>query len=120
MEIYGKMGYRIRNKRNQLGLSQEDLAVTCNLTQPFIGSIERGIKNPSLDTIIKIANALNVSTDYLLSDSLISKNKNQFEYTASLMSDLDEYEVECINNTIVQMKKMVHRSESVNKKVIKY
>ncbi len=119
MVIYKKIGYRIRKKRNQLGLSQEDLAATCNLTQPFIGSIERGIRNPSLNTIIKIANALNVRTDYLLSDSLISKNKNQFEYTASLMSDLDDYEVECINNTIVQMKKMVHRSKPANKKVIK-
>lgn len=119
MEIYEKLGHRIRQKRNQLGLSQEKLAEACDLTQPFIGSIERGKKKPSVCTIVKIANALNISTDYLLSDSLTNKNNNQFEYTESLMSDMDDYEVECINNTIVQMKKMVYRAKPVNKKIKK-
>jgi transcriptional regulator with XRE-family HTH domain len=46
--------------RADLGLSQEDLALECELHRTFIGHVERGARNLSLDNIEKIAKALDV------------------------------------------------------------
>ena len=51
-------------------LRQEDLAEKAGLTANYIGMVERGEKIPSLETFIKILNALGVSADMVLSDVL--------------------------------------------------
>ena len=50
--------------------TQEALAKKVNVSMSYIGHIERGQKRCSLETLIGIANALNVSPDTLLQDSL--------------------------------------------------
>ena len=45
--------------------------------------IERGEKKPSINTLVKIANALNCSVDYLLGDSLVSERDRIFDVTIS-------------------------------------
>lgn len=64
------IGEKIHNFRRAKGLRQEDLAEKTDLTPNYIGMIERGEKKPSLETFVKIANALGVSADMLLSDEL--------------------------------------------------
>jgi transcriptional regulator with XRE-family HTH domain len=54
------LGERIRTLRNQRGLSQEQLALKADLTPSFIGQIERGLKSPTITSIEKIVNALDV------------------------------------------------------------
>lgn len=49
---------------------QEDLAERAGLTTNYIGMVERGEKIPSLETFIKILNALEVSADMILADVL--------------------------------------------------
>ena len=49
---------------------QEDLAEKTDLTTNYIGMVERGEKIPSLETFIKIVNALGVSSDMVLTDVL--------------------------------------------------
>lgn len=44
--------------RNRLGISQEELAFRCGVHRTYIGSIERGEKSPTLNTIEKIAAGL--------------------------------------------------------------
>lgn len=46
--------------RKMQHLSQEELADRCNIHRTYIGSIERGEKSPTLNTVEKIANGLNV------------------------------------------------------------
>jgi len=58
----------IRLFRNKLGVSQEALADESGLHRTYIGSIERGERNVSVDNIEKIAKALNVKPGQLLSD----------------------------------------------------
>ncbi|MDR3577653.1 MAG: XRE family transcriptional regulator [Anaerolineaceae bacterium] len=54
-----RLGARIKAKRTELGLSLRDLAVTTELSATFLSNVERGIANPTLDSLRKISNALN-------------------------------------------------------------
>lgn len=67
------LGKRIREERLKLNLTQETLAEDIDLTTAYIGQIERGERNLTLENIIKVANRLGVTVDYLLSDSLIAE-----------------------------------------------
>lgn len=59
-------GERIRTFRKERGMSQIDLANKVGIDRSYIGFLERGERNPSLEMIIKIAEALNVTPDELL------------------------------------------------------
>ena len=54
-------GARVREMRKSKGLSQETLALMCDLDRTYIGGVERGERNISLVNIHKIAAALGVS-----------------------------------------------------------
>jgi transcriptional regulator with XRE-family HTH domain len=56
----------VRSNRVAQSLSQEDLSVRAGLDRTYISGIERGIRNPSLRTAEKIANALGVALHELL------------------------------------------------------
>ncbi|HEJ1294566.1 helix-turn-helix domain-containing protein [Pseudomonas aeruginosa] len=53
-------GIRLRDKRLAAGISQEDLASRANLDRTYVSGCERGKRNPSLKTMVKLANALNI------------------------------------------------------------
>lgn len=53
-------GRNVRSHREKLGISQEKLAELCYLHRTYIGAIERGERNVSLENIQKIAKALDV------------------------------------------------------------
>ncbi len=58
-------GKRVRELRKQKGYSQEQLADKAGLHRTYIGSIERGEQNVSIDNIDKIAKALKTSIAFL-------------------------------------------------------
>jgi len=64
--IQKKLGQKIREQRIVIGLSQEELADVSGLHRTYIGSIERGERNVSLQNIVLIARALSVSPSILL------------------------------------------------------
>ncbi|MFZ2664135.1 MAG: helix-turn-helix transcriptional regulator [Patescibacteria group bacterium] len=55
-----KIGEKIRKYREEKSITQEDLALSAGLNRAYIGYIERGERNPSTETIAKIAKALKV------------------------------------------------------------
>ncbi len=67
---YKAMGERIRGARKAKKLSQEQLAEICSLSAAHIGHIERGTRIPSLDTVFRISQTLEISIDYIILDSL--------------------------------------------------
>ncbi|MBN1776676.1 MAG: helix-turn-helix transcriptional regulator [Clostridiales bacterium] len=67
---YIDLGRRIRKQRTQRGWTQEALAERVNVSTSFVGHVERGSRKASLETLVSMANALDVSVDYLLSGSI--------------------------------------------------
>jgi transcriptional regulator with XRE-family HTH domain len=68
-QILAKLGNRIKVLRKMQGLSQEKLATKAKLHYTYIGAVERGERNLSLQSIEKIAKGLNVSIAELFSFS---------------------------------------------------
>lgn len=66
------LGQRIREARQRKGYTQHALAEQANIAEVYLGEIERGTKMPSLNSFIKLAEALEVSADYLLRYTLRS------------------------------------------------
>jgi len=66
--IQKKFGNRLRQIRQNMGLSQEELAHLCNLDRSYVGGVERGERNISLVNIHKIADALNISPTEFFND----------------------------------------------------
>ena len=64
-EIAKAVGQRIRNYRTKSGLSQEKLAELSGCHPTYIGQLERGEKNATIESIDKIATALNISMSKL-------------------------------------------------------
>jgi len=68
------MGDRIREARKKLNLTQEQLAEKLDVTVAYISEIERNLKLPSMPLFIKLVEALDVSSDYLLRDNISTRN----------------------------------------------
>jgi XRE family transcriptional regulator, regulator of sulfur utilization len=62
------LGESIRSFRRRAGLSQEKLAEKADLHPNYVGEIERGEKAATIDTLVKLANALRMSARDLLED----------------------------------------------------
>lgn len=60
-----KFGDVIRRHRQNLKISQEELADRCNLHRTYVSQIERGLKSVSLKTLVRLAKALK-TRPYLL------------------------------------------------------
>lgn len=61
-----KLGKRIRQRRKELGISQEELGFRAGVHRTYIGAIERAEQNVSIDNIHKIAKALKIQPKELL------------------------------------------------------
>lgn len=66
MDARQLLGERILRIRHELGLSQEELAFRCGMQPSHIGFLERGQRNPTLDTLERIALGLGVSVCQLV------------------------------------------------------
>jgi transcriptional regulator with XRE-family HTH domain len=60
------VGQRIREEREKLGLSREEFAEIIGLSDYYVGQLERGERQMSLPVLVKIANCLHISLDYLI------------------------------------------------------
>ncbi len=65
MDIKEKVGVKIRQLRQEHGLSQETFADLCELDRTYISSIEKGKRNVSIVNLEKIANALKINLSTL-------------------------------------------------------
>lgn len=67
---YRELGRRVRQQRVMCDLTQEELAERSGISCSFVGHIERGEKKFSIGTLVALCNAMKISPNYLLQDSL--------------------------------------------------
>lgn len=82
-----EIGRRIAARRNQLGLTQAQVAELSGLTQQFFASVETGKKNMRADSIIKVSRALGISADFLLTGVVTDFERNRL---VQMLEPLDE------------------------------
>jgi len=58
LNIKKRFGLAVKQRRQELSISQEELSFRAQLHRTYISDIERGVRNPSLENIAKIAKAL--------------------------------------------------------------
>ena len=104
---YKALGKRISNARKQAGITQEVLGEQLNMTRKHISVIESAIKRPSLDALVDIANALDVSTDDLLVDSLMHSTSTSNSEIHRLL-DCNEIEQEILTRMVREMKAILY------------
>ena len=85
-------GKRLKKYREEKGYTQFSLSEKIGISQNFLGDIERGLKLPSADTLIKIVNTLKISVDSLFADSLdnIVNEEKSIYYTEKQLSIVNE------------------------------
>lgn len=94
--LYMDLGKKIREERIEQGYTQEELGEKIDTTGAYIGQIERGERNASMSKIILIAEALNVSIDYLTGNFCFDE-----------LSNLDEKLVQELKNATNKQKEMM-------------
>ena len=73
---YKRLGERIREERLKLNLTQAKLAEDIDISDTYMGAIERGERSLTLDTLVRLVNRLGVTVDYMLSDSVTDSDAN--------------------------------------------
>lgn len=71
-ETFGKV---LKKFRTQKGLSQEQLALDADLDRTFISLLERGLRQPSLNTLLQISNALDTKASEIVAQVEIELSK---------------------------------------------
>lgn len=82
------VGRRFKAARERKRLTQEQLAEIVDLSPMHVSVIERGVKPPKLDTFVRLANALEVSADELLQDTVDHAMESNSSEIATLVKNL--------------------------------
>lgn len=101
---YVKMGKIMKQKREDLKISQEDLGAMILTSNVHISNIENGSRAPSLDRFVEIANILGLSADDLLVDSLKVSSSSVGRELHILLKDCNHDEREMLTRTLTFLK----------------
>ena len=116
MELdYKAIGKRIKIARIKADLTQERLAEMLEISPTHMSNIDTGTTRVSLTAIVSLANALSVTVDDLLCDSVV-KSKVQFEKDiAGILADCDEYEIRMVKDMAQALKETLRRDAHLRK-----
>ncbi len=95
---YNSIGKRIRYVRHGKKLTQEQVAERAEISANYLSRIENGTARFSLDVLIQLINALDISADYLLID--VIKRKEKKNMSIQNYEKLPETQIEFINQFI--------------------
>ena len=101
-----EMGERIIQCRKSLGLTQEQLAEKADLTTQAISLFESGKRAMRPDSLLKLATALNCSTDYLLTGTIVDKDKI---ILSEKINKLSPQEIKIIESIVDQCITLYHQ-----------
>lgn len=89
-----EIGKRIRDTRKERGYTREQLAEYAEMSVNFLGAVETGKKSMKVQNLVKIAQALGVTTDYLLIGSTPFKENAKINTMLSAMTEDKRKQVE--------------------------
>lgn len=96
-------GKRLNSVRKEKQLTSEGLSEKCEVNAVFIRMIENSTKLPSLPTFVKICNALQVSPNYLLADSLETNEQDQYDSLWKKLRTLTPKQIDMVTAMIETM-----------------
>ncbi|KOY14296.1 helix-turn-helix domain-containing protein [Paenibacillus xylanivorans] len=110
--LRNSVGERIRAIRKAKGLTQQQLAELSGLDDAYIGSVERGERNFSIDTLEKIILGLNIPIHQIF---VVSRHENNEDYEINkavdeysiLLTDLNLEQIKALNNIVHEVKKVI-------------
>ena len=104
-----QLGKRIRHFREKAGISQDELGRRVFVNNIHISNIETGKKAPIIDLLIELANALEVSADDLLVDSLAHPSSTADTVLHQLLLDCNDVEEKVLVELVKYMKTVLYR-----------
>ena len=113
---YILLGKRIKDSRCKRKLSQASLAEMIDKSPTYVSYLESGIKCPSLDTLVQIANVLQVSADCLLAESLNSPLEVDSSEFDEVFDDCNPYEWRVIIETARALKAAMREYHFLSKR----
>ncbi len=109
---YASIGIKIKQLRIKQGLTQNKLAEKSGVEPSNISHIERAATKLSLPTLVNIANALGVSLDEIVYDSIIKNQHITSQAVNELLADCTTSEINSIVEMINVFKKALHRDNT--------
>ena len=100
------IGKRIKQYRTKKQLSQEDLGNVIGVTRKHLSKIEIGERAPTLDLLILIANALDISADDLLVENLNHTSSPVGQELHAILQDCNPYQKEMLIRILKFMKEL--------------
>lgn len=90
MDAKQMIGARIKDIRNRKGFTQEELAEKININSKYLSSIERGKENPTLNTLIKLSESLDVNLNDIFHQIEIEDPAKRKALLISLLDEADD------------------------------
>lgn len=94
------IGVRLKEARLKKGFTQKDLSDASDIHVTYISEIERGVKMPSINTFVKIIEALDISADYVLRNNISSGKGYVFNEVTERLKDISPRQRKCIVDII--------------------
>lgn len=97
------LGKRIKEFKKSKHIRNEEFCEKIGISTTFLWDLENGNKNPSLETLVKIANVLECGVDSLLCDSLESTKKPQLNNISMKLETLNKEQLKFVEIVIDSM-----------------
>jgi len=110
---YKLIGRRVKETRCRKNLSQAMLAEFTDSYVAYIGHIETGRKQASLESLVRIANVLNTTVDYLLAGNLVKETGAYVSELSWIFEDCSTYEKQIIVDLATSVKDILSRNKEL-------
>ena len=112
------MGAKVGYARKTRGMTQAQLAEAVDLSPNYIGLIERGVGNPSLNSILVIADVLVVNPDYFIGRGAKKEREPKCEeYEEIIKKEIKTFDMQqllCLLDVIEILRKYTRGDEQIN------
>ena len=110
------VGKRVKEVRKRKRLSQAQLAEMSNISTQYLSQIETAKKQASLQSLVSISNALEISVDELLTGNRLNGPTEYIQEVSDMFTDCTRYEKRVMYETLNELKRILRENESLIEK----